>query len=138
MSKNILFGIIITVMVMMFLVVSYGTGRADDVDGGPMPHANHPQDLPLHERFYSTWNMPNAGMRRTVSCCNKNDCYPTRIWAENGKYWALHRESGESIEVPANKLEQLQPDEEESPDGQSHICASRQKAVYCATMGSGQ
>jgi len=28
----------------------------------------------LHEMFYSTWMMPD---HPNVSCCNKQDCYPT-------------------------------------------------------------
>jgi hypothetical protein len=35
-----------------------------------------PQDEALHEKFYSTWYMPDNPAR---SCCNKADCYPTEI-----------------------------------------------------------
>jgi hypothetical protein len=38
-------------------------------------HRQHPsEDMPLHEKFYSTWLMPDNPSR---SCCNKADCYPT-------------------------------------------------------------
>jgi hypothetical protein len=32
--------------------------------------------IPLHEKFYSTWYMPD---QPTKSCCNNADCYPTEI-----------------------------------------------------------
>jgi hypothetical protein len=35
-------------------------------------HRHHPAaDVPLHEKFYSTWYMPD---QPTKSCCNKADC----------------------------------------------------------------
>ncbi|HZO45388.1 MAG TPA: hypothetical protein VFB68_05810, partial [Xanthobacteraceae bacterium] len=39
-------------------------------------HHHPPQDAQLHEKFYSTWYMPDNPSR---SCCNKADCYPTEI-----------------------------------------------------------
>jgi len=30
-----------------------------------------PTDMPLHEKFYSTWYMPDNPAK---SCCNKADC----------------------------------------------------------------
>ena len=39
-------------------------------------HHHPPQDQHLHEKFYSTWHMPD---RPSVSCCNDADCYPTEI-----------------------------------------------------------
>ena len=45
-------------------------------------HAGHPAaDLPTHEKFYSTWFMPDQPNR---SCCNKTDCYPTEARFQNG------------------------------------------------------
>jgi hypothetical protein len=55
-------------------------------------HENHPQDLALHDKFYSTWSQPNNGNRRRVSCCNNQDCYPTNIVIKEGKWWAQRRE----------------------------------------------
>ena len=38
---------------------------------------HHPApDDAIHEKFYSTWFMPD---NPTKSCCNKMDCYPTEI-----------------------------------------------------------
>jgi hypothetical protein len=40
-------------------------------------HRHHPpEDEALHEKFYSTWYMPDNPSR---SCCNKVDCYLTEI-----------------------------------------------------------
>ena len=36
-------------------------------------HHHPPQDQAIHERFYSTWMMPD---NRTVPCCNNQDCSP--------------------------------------------------------------
>lgn len=104
------------------------------------PHQGHPEDMAMHEKFYSTWNMPNYGRPRLSSCCNKNDCYATPIRQVDGKYYARRREDGMWLLIPPNKLEQLQPDERESPDGQSHACIAPPyagNAVYCATLGTG-
>jgi hypothetical protein len=37
-------------------------------------HGHPPEDAALHEKFYSTWYMPDNPVR---SCCNSADCYPT-------------------------------------------------------------
>ena len=39
-------------------------------------HRHPPQDEALHEKFYSTWYMPDNPSK---SCCNKADCYPTEV-----------------------------------------------------------
>jgi len=136
---------IIPGIIMLLFVFTVGMSLAYGED---TPHAGHPQDIPLHERFYSTWQIPNMGDPRTASCCNKQDCYPTAIKMLDGKYVFLHRESQQWIPIPDGKLEQLLTDEQESPDGQSHVCATpgyvgndgkwQNIAVYCATQGSGQ
>src|SRR5262245_10897023 len=54
-------------------------------------HDAHPQDRPLHDLFYSKWQVPNQGRPRRYSCCNNEDCYPTPIRYEEGRYWALRR-----------------------------------------------
>lgn len=103
-------------------------------------HEHHPQDKPLHDIFYDKWNVPNQGNPRRYSCCNKQDCYPTPIKFEDGKYWALRREDLKWLLVPQDRLEQLQQDTVESPDHQSHACISPPSVgdnVYCATLGEG-
>lgn len=105
-------------------------------------HNHPPQDIALHEQFYSTWNRPTSRSdkgERMVSCCNKLDCYPTSIRQRpDGNYEALRREDGKWIMFPATLLEQQQPDPRESPDGQTHVCISAgSPLVYCATLGGG-
>ena len=103
-------------------------------------HEGHPQDLLLHDKFYSTWNQPNNGNRRRVSCCNNQDCYPTNIVLKEGKWWAQRREDLKWIMIPDGKLEHNQPDPRESPDHQSHACISPPIGgdyVFCAVLGSG-
>src|SRR5262245_23677332 len=53
-----------------------------------------PQDQLLHERFYSTWHMPD---NPALSCCNKADCYPTDVKFDNGRIYARRREDGKYI-----------------------------------------
>ena len=48
-------------------------------------HHHPPQDQLLHEKFYSTWHMPN---NPSVSCCNDADCYPTEIQYVDGNIYA--------------------------------------------------
>jgi hypothetical protein len=56
--------------VLFFIVAFSPTGNAQE-------HRTHPtSDLPLHEKFYSTWYIPD---QPTKSCCNKADCYPTEV-----------------------------------------------------------
>src|SRR3981081_3371643 len=49
-----------------------------------------PQDVQLHEKFYSTWYMPDNPAK---SCCNKSDCYPTEIKYVGTSLLARRRES---------------------------------------------
>lgn len=100
-------------------------------------HLHPPQDAAIHERFYSTWMMPNAGKPRQYGCCNKQDCYPAEIKEEGGNYFARTRDGRRWIPIPPSKLEDLQPDPRESPDGRSHVCMPLTEAgVYCAVRGS--
>jgi hypothetical protein len=41
-------------------------------------HRHPPEDQALHEKFYSTWYMPD---NPNSSCCNDVDCYPTEVKA---------------------------------------------------------
>lgn len=103
-------------------------------------HHDHPQDLDLHNKFYSNWLVPNPYGPRVSSCCSKNDCYPTAVIVRNGQYYARRREDGAWLRVPPERLEQNQPDPRESPDHQSHACIAPPHAgnyVYCATLGAG-
>lgn len=63
----------------------------------PRTHQHPSQDVPLHEKFYSTWYMPDNPQK---SCCNKADCYPTVVRFEDDKIYARRREDGKFILVP--------------------------------------
>lgn len=81
-------------------------------------------------KFYETWTMPD---RRTVSCCNKRDCYATEA-KQVGQFWfARIRETGQFVRVPPEKIET----ERDNPDGQNHLCASPAGQVYCFQIGGG-
>lgn len=103
--------------------------------GGTTAYAQHPPEhMLLHEQFYSTWMIAPA---RTHSCCNNQDCYPTQFRHERGKWWALRREDGAWVEVPAIRLEHNQADSRDSPDGQGHVCMNPDGFIFCAVLGSG-
>lgn len=104
-------------------------------------HQHPPRDAQLHDKFYSTWNMPNGGQPRTSSCCSSKDCYPTTIKNVGGVWFAQRREDQAWIMVPDAKVEQNQSDPRESPDGLSHVCMAAPTGganVYCAVLGTGQ
>jgi len=100
-------------------------------------HRHHPAaDMPLHEKFYSTWYMPDNPNK---SCCNKADCYPTEITYRDGDLFARRREDGKWLRIPAAKIENRR----DNPDGRNHICAPPPVSyypadtVFCFALGSG-
>jgi len=98
---------------------------------------HHPAaDIPIHEKFYSTWYMPDEP---TKSCCNKMDCYPTEIRFVGGSIFAKRREDGRWLKIPANKVERNR----DNPDGRNHLCAPMPSqaypddTVFCFALGTG-
>jgi len=97
-------------------------------------HRHHPpQDVAVHQNFYSTWHMPDNPTR---SCCNDADCYPTEIQYIDGKLYARRREDGKYIQIPPHKVERNR----DNPDGRNHLCApppalSPTDTVYCFALG---
>jgi hypothetical protein len=89
---------------------------------------------PLHEKFYSTWHMPD---RPSVSCCNDADCYPTEIKYVEGNIYAKRREDGKYILIPPEQVER----NKDNPDGRNHIYAPPPNAfhpsdtVLCFALG---
>lgn len=81
-------------------------------------------------KFYETWKRPDMP---EISCCNLLDCYATPSRHRGGRVQALHRESGDWIDIPPEKIE-LNRD---SPDGLSHLCANAAKFVFCFKEGGG-
>jgi hypothetical protein len=102
--------------------------------GQDAAHRHHPlQDMLLHEKFYSTWHMPDNPV---LSCCNDADCYPTDIRYVDGKIYARRREDGKYILIPSQKVERNR----DNPDGRNHLCAPPPSAslvdtVYCFALG---
>lgn len=104
------------------------------------PRHNHPpEDAPIHEKFYNTWMRPNP-IKRTVSCCNAQDCYAVQTRRVGSSWEFLRREDKRWTRIPDEVIEQYQADPRESPDNRSHVCAGAPLSggsVYCFTFGSG-
>jgi hypothetical protein len=94
----------------------YATGLVFVVSTAAAQHHHPPQDELLHEKFYSTWYMPDDPVK---SCCNKADCYPTEIKYVGGSIYARRREDGKYILIPPSKVEHNR----DNPDGRNHLCA---------------
>lgn len=98
--------------------------------------AQHPaHDMPLHEKFYSNWFMPDQPNK---SCCNKADCYPTQVLFHDNHWYAQRREDGMWLFIPDNKVERNR----DNPDGRSHVCAPPPLnfgfspfTVFCFSLG---
>jgi len=109
---------------------------AQQQDQSATQHRQHPpQDLPLHEKFYSTWFMPD---QPTKSCCANLDCYPTEITYRDGVLYALRREDKKWLKIPPAKVEHHR----DNPDGRNHLCAPppntpQGDVVFCFALGSG-
>jgi hypothetical protein len=101
---------------------------------GQAERRHPPEDVALHEKFYSTWHMPD---NPALSCCNSADCYPTDIKYVDGRIYAKRREDGKYILVPPQKVEHSR----DNPDGRNHLCApppnpsNSSDAVYCFALG---
>ncbi len=97
-------------------------------------HRHPPQDQFLHEKFYSTWHMPD---NPAVSCCNDADCYPTEVKYVDGNIYAKRREDGKFIPIPQEKVERNR----DNPDGRNHLCAPPPNVfhaadtVFCFALG---
>lgn len=99
-------------------------------------HQHPTHDQALHDKFYSTWLVPNGGYSRRQSCCNKKDCAAVRAVRRKGDIWEAQRDSdGSWLRVPPSKVESNQPDPRQSPDGRSHMC-SVETNVICFVLGS--
>lgn len=114
-----------------------GTQAARGQTIGGNGHGHPVADEALHEKFYSTWYMPD---NPAASCCNKADCYPTEVQMRNGRIFAQRREDGKFIPIPDAKIERNR----DNPDGRNHMCAPPPSAgsypadhVFCFTLGGG-
>jgi hypothetical protein len=101
---------------------------------GQVERHHPPPDMTLHEKFYSTWHMPD---NPALSCCNNADCYPTDIKYVDGRIYAKRREDGRYILIPSQKVERNR----DNPDGRNHLCApppglsNASDTVYCFALG---
>jgi hypothetical protein len=108
--------------------------QAQDGQGHAGLSHHPPQDQLLHEKFYSTWHMPD---HPSVSCCNDTDCYPTEIRYIDGNIYAKRREDGKYIPIPPEKVERNR----DNPDGRNHLCAPppnllrSSDTVFCFALG---
>lgn len=74
---------------------------------------------------YSSWMIPGT----LVSCCNKQDCAPTRARADmDGNWEAWH--AGKWIPIPPRSILKFP-----SPDGRSHLCINPFGVVLCFVPG---
>src|SRR6266852_2381565 len=116
--------------ILMCIFISYANANE-------YAHQHPPQDQAIHEKFYSTWMMPD---NRTVSCCNKRDCSPAETYWLNG-HWMAHKVDDldkRFVPIPEAKVEM----ERDNPDGRSHLCGARSFpsgdfTVYCFIAGTG-
>lgn len=95
--------------------------------------AHSPEEMALHEQFYSTWMMPDAPW---ASCCHNRDCHPAASRFVNGHWEARWADTEQWSPIPPNKVEQNR----ESPDGRSHMCGRQVGTgvtVYCFVRGGG-
>jgi hypothetical protein len=128
--------IVLLVGLICMLAIPAPAQEALASDSAPSHAERHhpPQDQALHEKFYSTWHMPDNPV---LSCCNNADCYPTDIKYLDGKLYARRREDGKFIFVPPQKVERNR----DNPDGRNHLCApppsvtSPSDTVYCFALG---
>jgi hypothetical protein len=129
----LLVAIVLLIGLLCLLAIPAPAQEAFLPDGHAERH-HPPQDQALHERFYSTWRMPD---NPAVSCCNDADCYPTDIKYIDGRLYAKRREDGKFIFVPPQKVERNR----DNPDGRNHLCAPPPSAysptdtVYCFALG---
>jgi len=119
-------------IISLVLVALFASAKAQE-------HRTHPiADLPLHEKFYSSWYMPD---QPTKSCCNMADCYPTEVRVQGDLIFARRREDGKWLLIPPHKVERHR----DNPDGRNHMCAppplrtasQAPDTVYCFALGGG-
>jgi hypothetical protein len=98
--------------------------------------AEHPAEhQAIHERFYSTWQMPDAPH---VSCCHEQDCAPAQSRFVNDHWEARWADNDEWVPIPPGKVER----DRDTPDGRSHMCGRRSGVrgavtVFCFIRGGG-
>jgi hypothetical protein len=96
--------------------------------------------LGLAGDFYAGWKRPDARFPngdRSMSCCNKIDCYQPLIRGVSGHWEYMSRATGRWKNIPEVLLESNQADPRESPDGLPHVCENSTGYLLCAVLGGG-
>ena len=75
--------------------------------------------------WYGDLKQPGTG----YSCCNGEDCRPTRAYRDADGIWHAWV-NGKEVTVPRHLVL-----EKVAPDGNSHICASKSGTIYCFVGG---
>ena len=75
-----------------------------------------------HHEWYKTLISPQTG----ASCCNNEDCRPTRAYVDDDGAWHALLD-GQWISVPREKVLSTK-----APDGNSHICANS-SAIFASS-----
>lgn len=74
--------------------------------------------------IYHDWKIPGSD----TSCCHGDDCRPTVAEIREDEWWALV--DGQWHRIPDNLILKMP-----SPDGRSHVCASKHRMIYCFVPG---
>jgi hypothetical protein len=69
---------------------------------------------------YTEWKVPGT----TVSCCNRNDCRPTRARMTDAETWQAW-DGARWVDIPPDRVLQFP-----SPDGRVHLCEAN-GTIYC-------
>lgn len=134
---------LINVGIVLFIVIVLSIAWVINAKSEEHDHSVMP---PAVAQFLETWRRPPE---REMSCCNKQDCYPTQITQKDGVWFYLHRQTQKWIRIPDHLLEENTKDPKDSPDGQSWVCATdvmrepgdpgdgSSITTYCAVRGAG-
>lgn len=99
----------------ILLAVALGVLAVVLVLGLPRARAHDP---------YTRWMVPGT----FVSCCNQQDCRPTRARMTDRETWQAW-DGSRWLDVPADRVLRFP-----SPDGRSHLCEMN-GTVYCFMPG---
>lgn len=132
----------IMIWVVIFIIMNL---TAMSIQAQEHPHPDHTYNADIGY-FYTTWKSPLADPpyagRRKISCCDWQHCSPVITFQRYDQWWARgHRAFPAEIILPANVIENNQPDPRSSPDVRSHACITLkrgERVVMCAVLEGGQ
>ena len=106
-NLGVILSTLLATSILLLCIVTNGARASDEVRGFHNEH-HHGK---LHHWYEKLMRPDNPSW----SCCNKNDCTPTRAQLVDGVWWAL--KAGRWIQIPATKI-----NKDDSYDSQAHIC----------------